>query len=435
MKKYYLDEHTAAYAKMKERGIAAWDQYYDPGSYSFDRFMMRPFLEQALETAAIGGTGARALEYGCGTGAASCFLALRGFEVEGIDITPDAIELARRYARQFSASRAKKIIHYNVSASNISLNGAWMDLSGARIFSNLIGCDKLDVSGFLTEYEPTLRSIHDICHYLKKYEVIDAEFQGNIFQSAIDEFWDEYPKCLRFYNAVQVGFPGFFLSKVTGSLVFLEFSSCLQRLLDLGCYELVDRRQELEWKGYEYEMTHVYIHALKMKIFNSASDAFFAYGGNVSLINEFFCMYGRLFDLVVECVEREGIDRKCFTVAMAINVIRLNRRPYIISDLKDRLSKIERRVGLGGDPPFNSFERDVKHWSTLVFSCGADLKIPFWVGDKMRVFYDIASGVFVVKRCGGDIFIESLCNLWNEIEVGDVMSFYKNVWGILNEEF
>ncbi|RKN86578.1 class I SAM-dependent methyltransferase [Paenibacillus ginsengarvi] len=97
MKKYYLDEHTAAYAEMKERGIAAWDQYYDPDSYSFDRFMMRPFLEQALETAAIGGVG-RALEYGCGTGAASCFLARCGFEVEGIDITPDAIELARRYA-------------------------------------------------------------------------------------------------------------------------------------------------------------------------------------------------------------------------------------------------------------------------------------------------------------------------------------------------
>ncbi|WP_139230508.1 MULTISPECIES: hypothetical protein [unclassified Pseudomonas] len=345
------------------------------------------------------------------------------------------IELARRYARQFSAARAKKIIHYNVSASNISLNGAWMDLSGARVFSNLIGCDKLDLSEFLTEYEPALRSLYDICHYLKKYEVIDVEFQGDIFQSAINEFWGEYQKCLRFYNAVQVGFPGFFLTKVAGSRVFLEFSSCLQRLLDLGCYELVDRTQELGWKGYEYEMAHVYIHALKMKIFNGALDAFFASGTNVSLVNEFFCVYGRLFDLVVECAEREGIDRKCFTVAMAINVTRLNRRPYMISGLKECLSKIERCVGLGGDPPFNSFERAVKHWSTLVFSCGADLKIPFWVGEKMRVFYDIASGVFVVKRCEGDIFIKSLCKLWDEIEVGDVMSFYKNVWSILNEEF
>ena len=366
------------------------------------------------------------------------FLPVSSYGSYGISTLSDRIrtgliELARRYARQFSAARAKRIIHYNVSASNVSLSGAWMDLSGVRIFSKLIGCDKLDLSGFLTEYEPVLRSIHDICYYLKKYEVVDAEFQIEIFHLAMNEFSDEYQRYLRFYNAIQVGLPSFFLSKkVTNSREFLEFSSCLQRLLDSDCYELVERGQGLAWKGYEYKMARIYVHALKTKVFNGASDVFLTSAENVFLINEFCRVYGELFELIVEFVEGGGIDRRRFAIAVAINVVRLNRRPHAILDLKENLSKIENPIGLI-DPPYDCLERKVKCWSTLVFSCGVDLRIPFWISATMNVFYDIASGVFVVKKCDGETVVESLCGLWSVVDASDVMSFYSDVWSVLNE--
>lgn len=40
------------------------------------------------------------LEYGCGTGAAACFLAERGYRVHAIDLVPDAIEVARQRAAE-----------------------------------------------------------------------------------------------------------------------------------------------------------------------------------------------------------------------------------------------------------------------------------------------------------------------------------------------
>lgn len=39
-------------------------------------------------------------EYGCGTGPAACFLAARGFQVDAIDLIPEAITIARRMATE-----------------------------------------------------------------------------------------------------------------------------------------------------------------------------------------------------------------------------------------------------------------------------------------------------------------------------------------------
>lgn len=40
------------------------------------------------------------LEYGCGTGAAACFLAQRGFQIDAVDLVPDAIAMARQFAAE-----------------------------------------------------------------------------------------------------------------------------------------------------------------------------------------------------------------------------------------------------------------------------------------------------------------------------------------------
>lgn len=98
LKKYYYDEHEAIYRKMSEGTIRAWDEYFDPAAYSYDHFMMRPFLEQALERIAVPGPSKTAFEYGCGTGAGASFLAQRGFKVDAVDLIPTAIAIAQKIA-------------------------------------------------------------------------------------------------------------------------------------------------------------------------------------------------------------------------------------------------------------------------------------------------------------------------------------------------
>ncbi|SFM36098.1 Methyltransferase domain-containing protein [Paenibacillus sp. 1_12] len=98
MKKYYFEEHETTYQEIKKDNLEAWDQFHDPKQYNFENFMMRPFLERALELFNVNSTESKVFEYGCGTGTGACFLANRGFTVDAIDISPTAIELAKSMA-------------------------------------------------------------------------------------------------------------------------------------------------------------------------------------------------------------------------------------------------------------------------------------------------------------------------------------------------
>ena len=61
----------------------------------------RSFLEQVIPKLDLPAAAeTTALEYGCGTGPAACFLAARDFQVDAIDLIPEAITLARRMAEE-----------------------------------------------------------------------------------------------------------------------------------------------------------------------------------------------------------------------------------------------------------------------------------------------------------------------------------------------
>jgi len=96
--RYYEREHFDAYARIKAEGLEQWSDLH-ANMDGFHDFPNRFFLERALPELTRGEV-ARVLEYGCGTGPAACYLAERGYEVHGIDLVPDAIDLARRRAAE-----------------------------------------------------------------------------------------------------------------------------------------------------------------------------------------------------------------------------------------------------------------------------------------------------------------------------------------------
>jgi SAM-dependent methyltransferase len=94
--RYYHAEHEAAYQRLAREGLAQWNDLFGE-SWTFDNFPNREFLERVIPQLP---SAADVLEYGCGTGTAACFLAARGFRVDAIDLIPEAIDLARRFAEE-----------------------------------------------------------------------------------------------------------------------------------------------------------------------------------------------------------------------------------------------------------------------------------------------------------------------------------------------
>lgn len=83
--------------------VEAWDPSApsETGPARARLWRPNPFLVEALgRVRAEGGPAGRALDAACGTGRDAVFLALEGYEVEAIDVLPDALERAADLARR-----------------------------------------------------------------------------------------------------------------------------------------------------------------------------------------------------------------------------------------------------------------------------------------------------------------------------------------------
>ncbi len=94
----YYEGHETVYQRLQEKGCHAWDEYLGQAA-DFESFCLKPFLEEALLRSTFSDAHPLALEVGCGTGPACCFLAEKGFRVEGMDISSTAIAIAEKEAK------------------------------------------------------------------------------------------------------------------------------------------------------------------------------------------------------------------------------------------------------------------------------------------------------------------------------------------------
>jgi SAM-dependent methyltransferase len=115
----YYEGHETAYLRLKSEGHDNWDKR------PFEQFYMRPFLERVVRMYPAK-DGESAIEFGCGTGPISCFLAGAGYDVSGIDVSATAIEMARTQA----SARGFSKIKFKV--------GDWLALSGEPLVDLIV---------------------------------------------------------------------------------------------------------------------------------------------------------------------------------------------------------------------------------------------------------------------------------------------------------
>jgi len=105
--KYYYPENVSRYQWIETEGEKSCNERHI--STDLEKFSSRAFLEEILPRLRFSVSNPLALEYGCGIGPGACFLARRGFQVDGIDIIPVAIEMAKKLASEQGLD-----VHYEV---------------------------------------------------------------------------------------------------------------------------------------------------------------------------------------------------------------------------------------------------------------------------------------------------------------------------------
>ena len=153
--KYYYHEHLAGYRRMQREGKRSWGEIHGKPD-DLTHFSSRPFLEQILPRLRFEKTPPRALELGCGTGPGACFLAERGFRVDGIDLIPIAIETAREIAQErglaihYAVMDVTQLPHsgpqYDLIVDSFCLQGIVLDADREALFAAVRA--RLRPSGF-----------------------------------------------------------------------------------------------------------------------------------------------------------------------------------------------------------------------------------------------------------------------------------------------
>lgn len=114
-----------------------WDARYVSGDLPWDTGVPDPHLIELVESGVL--TLGRALEVGCGTGTNAIWLAERGFEVVGVDLSPAAIEEASSRCDAVSVDVRFAVLDFLAS----EVPGGPFDLVFDRQVFHVFGADEL----------------------------------------------------------------------------------------------------------------------------------------------------------------------------------------------------------------------------------------------------------------------------------------------------
>ncbi|WP_340141146.1 hypothetical protein [Pseudomonas poae] len=345
------------------------------------------------------------------------------------------VELAQRYAEQFAASRAKQIYHNNISASNLSIDGKWIDLSSAKIFTSLKNGDKQDILNFESEHVQAMKSIGAICYHLVKYSVINAGESQTILKRISAAFIAKYKSELYLCCNVKAGFFPKLLRQLNQGSAYLAFSNNLRKVLAYDSYSVTTLSTELGWVGYEHWGLHLYLKLLSGVTHGVSQDYTFL---NVKseLISDLVSSYEQFFDQVTILAHQEGITRKSLIYGMFVNIVRLNRSSEILFNLSKSIKDLAKGDLAYTSVAYDGFIRRAVRNARLEFEDEIDFKIPFWYDEKVNIYFDALNANFNISFIGG----ESLCvDSLNEIalentEILSALSFYDTVWIDFYEE-
>ncbi|AMK32159.1 hypothetical protein N5E96_22995 [Pseudomonas mosselii] len=333
------------------------------------------------------------------------------------------VELAGRYAEQFAAARAKHIIHYNVSASNVSLTGGWLDLSGICLFTHFINGDRSSIDRFNSEYLPALQSLQSLCYYLGKYAVVDNEVSLHLWQKTLEHFNQRYSHYLNLYQVAQAGFPLWLLRRLENAPEFNAFATALQRFLALDDFTVTAIADTTGWDGYQ-RWTGRLFHALLSR---NGKDGDLAWLGSDATLTDPLCSsYDLLFTRIAQAAGEYNIDRHNLQLTLLINATRLNRSHRVLHELQSLIEAIDtepvgdRRAALHA----------LQDHALLAgrFNLGHEQPdaLPFWSSATLAIYFNPQTGRFTLsERDTTPLTLEALsAKAEGHEEIRQALNFY-----------
>lgn len=338
------------------------------------------------------------------------------------------LELAKRYAKQFAVARARRIIHCNVSASNVAMDGGWLDLSGSCLFSQLLKPDKVDVERFETEFQPALESIRGLCYYLFKYNVLAKDRADLIFSEVLNSFNTHYGLYLKIYEVERLGFPLWVVMTLSETNEFKRLAAAFTKTQIIDNYSTFTRTAS--WSGYQSGLSVLCLKLLDAKIAKEPhhwnDTRSLPHEVSIELTNA----YSEFYECAVRFAATRSIDRQNFSLSVALNTVRLNKFHASLVNPTQFIADISSTNNHTW--MFNHF-RDM---ATLSLTSNNELFIHCWKDDSISLHFNCKEGIFLTNM--KDIPALTLQD-WHQRSNRDgrfksASDFYAEIWIIFRDQ-
>ncbi|WP_339492228.1 hypothetical protein [Pseudomonas sp. EA_15y_Pfl2_R67] len=341
--------------------------------------------------------------------------------------------LSKRYARQFAYARAKRIVHRTVSASNVAIEGGWLDLTRTTIFTDDLFKDKFDFDSFAMEFTPAVQSLRHISFYCYKYLGISKDDSSEIFRSAAYEFSKEYSLSLSIGLMAQAGFSVLFTSKLCETDQFSRMSTLLRKVMEQNGYGVREVKTSEGWEGFEFNVARTLKAMLSFCMGNNEKPGDSYDGQNPSHLD----IYKVFFESVCALAITIGIAEKSLIRGMWISITKFTRTPKLlhqkyldaaINDLSESLDKNTlKKEGV------QEFINNVASSATLSLQYDESYDVVVWQSSSLKIIYSMPIDKFVLSSVAetkvlkfADLKVMSS----NNPEIKSALSFYQDIWSL-----
>lgn len=336
------------------------------------------------------------------------------------------VELTERYAEQFAAARAKHIIHFNVSASNVSLAGGWLDLSGICLCTDAFINDRSSIDRFNTEYLPALQSLQSLCYYLGKYAVVEGDVSLRFWQTISEHFSQRYSHYLHLYQVAQAGFPLWLLRPLANTPEFTAFATVLQRVLQLDTFAVTAIADNTGWDGYE-RWTGALFHALlsSQDTDTAAVDPAWL-ANNATLAGQLRSSYRQLCDRVARAANEHNIQRQHLQLALLINATRLNRSHRVLHELQSHIETLDENPPSDLRAALHALQDQALQAARFNLGHEQPDALPFWSTATLAIYFNPETGRFTLPgRDRAPLTLEALlAEAEGHEEIRQAFNFY-----------
>jgi hypothetical protein len=337
-------------------------------------------------------------------------------------------EVSSRFARQFAAAKAKRLMHGCISSSNICLDGRWIDfgtVSSVTGYGNVI--IEPHQPAFWDEHKTVLNTLKDLCFYLEKYH---NDYSKDSFPTGSDitqHYINAYSRELRFQFLLLTGCSSVILQFIEHEKSAIEFAHALlilartnrQKPFVGGVDGICDDQHNLGKILIALITNDIYMLDLVIKD---------------SMLSTFLVeLYVNFFSALLLSVKALGVKKRSLNIFMAIGAYRQNKDiPMLYRD--NLLPEISKFVGINcaieRKNNLDLFISDLRKKSRLKWSdCTPYFCLIYTEGD-VNVYFDLFAETVIVNDAVSNSKIEVPICEW--VGSDDDLVFYSKslmYWG------